>query len=271
MLRDQRFAIALTVSLAAHAGAGLGSWTTWHMGGQQGSASSRALTAILLEDASTVEAPSAAPPVAELPESPDKVVEAATAKVSRSPFPGQTELSAFTEATATAPPTGNASRPPATERRTRLTTGHNEKAMPPATTSQLATSLPEPSDDEPLDPTPVTSAATSSQVPDAMPGNAPARHEVERYWTELAARIERQKRYPRVARERRQEGVVQLSFVLDRQGRVVSKQITRSAGYPTLDREAMRMLERAAPLPAAPERIADSNLRISIPIEFRLP
>jgi protein TonB len=54
---------------------------------------------------------------------------------------------------------------------------------------------------------------------------------------QLVAWIEKYKRYPRVAQEQRQQGVVYLRFAIDRQGRVTSSQINRSSGFELLDDE----------------------------------
>jgi TonB family protein len=47
----------------------------------------------------------------------------------------------------------------------------------------------------------------------------------------------------------RVQGVVNLAFTIDRQGKVVSGKIVKSSGSTALDDEALDMIKRAAPLP----------------------
>jgi len=91
-----------------------------------------------------------------------------------------------------------------------------------------------------------------------------------RYLGQLAAWLNRHKRYPRQARRRHQEGTVQLYFVMDRQGRVLSHRIVSGSGHRLLDEAAEKMLSRAGPLPAIPPELALSTLEVTVPITFSL-
>jgi protein TonB len=84
----------------------------------------------------------------------------------------------------------------------------------------------------------------------------------------LLAHIERQKRYPSLARRRRQEGVTYLRFVMDREGQVLSARIERSSGYAILDEETMALIERAAPLPAPPPEVSGKQIELIVPVQF---
>jgi periplasmic protein TonB len=61
------------------------------------------------------------------------------------------------------------------------------------------------------------------------------------------------------------EGVVSLAFSVDRDGNVV---IVKSSGSALLDAEALDLIKRAAPLPAPPTEITDSDLSVIVPIRF---
>ena len=63
---------------------------------------------------------------------------------------------------------------------------------------------------------------------------------------QIVALLERNKRYPESAQSRRQEGVAQIFFSLDRQGRVIDSRVVRSSGASALDEEALALLRRAA-------------------------
>lgn len=90
------------------------------------------------------------------------------------------------------------------------------------------------------------------------------------YFDSLRAYIEQHKRYPRRALMRRQEGTVLLRFTVDRNGKIVSHEIARSSGNPTLDREVEDMLERATPLPEIPDDIGADQMEIEVPVSFSL-
>lgn len=90
------------------------------------------------------------------------------------------------------------------------------------------------------------------------------------YVSILQAWLEEHKEYPRRARSRRQEGVVWLYFVMDRQGHVLEHRIDRSSGYTLLDREVEEMIRRAQPLPALPADMAQARLELVVPVQFQL-
>jgi protein TonB len=69
---------------------------------------------------------------------------------------------------------------------------------------------------------------------------------------------------------RRQEGVVQLRFVVDRTGKVLSYQIAESSGHRLLDEEVERMIARAQPLPAIPADMNQDRLELVLPVSFNL-
>ncbi|WKZ32032.1 MAG: TonB family protein [Thermodesulfobacteriota bacterium] len=106
--------------------------------------------------------------------------------------------------------------------------------------------------------------------PGPPPQAAATRLGIERFETRLLAHLERNKRYPRDARLRRQEGVVYLRFVMNRRGDVVSLDIERSSGISSLDHESMALLRRSEPLPALPMEIASEQLELVVPIFFSL-
>lgn len=93
---------------------------------------------------------------------------------------------------------------------------------------------------------------------------------VANYQGRLVAWMNRYKRYPDRARRLRQEGTVRVSFTIDRNGRLLSHRIVGGSGYPLLDQEVQAMLERANPMPAFPTGMSQSQLTVTVPINFRL-
>ena len=83
-------------------------------------------------------------------------------------------------------------------------------------------------------------------------------------------RLQQFKRYPSEAQSSGEEGVVMLSFSVDRNGRVLAHKIVHSSGYPALDAEVTSMIERAQPLPAFPPSMTQASLDLTVPIRFSL-
>lgn len=77
--------------------------------------------------------------------------------------------------------------------------------------------------------------------------------------------IRRHLEYPRQARMMNQTGVTHYSFVVEKSGRVSSVRITKSSGFPLLDKAGAKAINAASPLPAPPE-----PAHISMPIVFTL-
>ena len=99
-------------------------------------------------------------------------------------------------------------------------------------------------------------------------GGAP---KVEPSWqTSLMRQLQRFKRYPASAQSRKEEGVVLLSFSLDRSGHVLAHSIARSSGHLDLDNEVMAMIMRAEPLPPFPESMSQTQIDLTVPIRFSL-
>lgn len=88
--------------------------------------------------------------------------------------------------------------------------------------------------------------------------------------TRLYQHLERFKRYPGIALARREQGVVYLHFTMDRQGHVFSANVQDSSGHAALDAEALALLRRADPLPAAPAEFQGQHIEVTIPVQFSL-
>jgi protein TonB len=105
-------------------------------------------------------------------------------------------------------------------------------------------------------------------VPARVKGGA---QRVEPSWqTALVRHLQQYKRYPGDAQARGDEGVVQLSFTVDRTGHVLNREIVRSSGHRELDNEVMSMIERAQPLPPFPASMPQAKLDLTVPIRFSL-
>jgi periplasmic protein TonB len=99
-------------------------------------------------------------------------------------------------------------------------------------------------------------------------GGAP---QVASSWESSVVRhLQRYKRYPSEALSRSEEGIVLLSFSIDRSGHVLARHIARSSGHADLDNEVMDMIIRAEPLPAFPANMPQAQLDLTVPIRFSM-
>lgn len=90
------------------------------------------------------------------------------------------------------------------------------------------------------------------------------------YLTRVSAILSRNKRYPRRARSRRQQGTGHLYFVVEQSGRIASMRLQKSSGHSPLDKEILAILGRVGKLPPIPQEVGVARLEIVVPINFRL-
>lgn len=109
------------------------------------------------------------------------------------------------------------------------------------------------------------SSSMSSQADTALQQAAQ-----QTYFNLLARTLAEKKRYPGISRRRGEQGVVQLFFVITRDGKVRESRIDASSGYQRLDQAVMEMLEKAQPLPAFPAEMSQQKLEVKVPIAFEL-
>jgi periplasmic protein TonB len=106
-----------------------------------------------------------------------------------------------------------------------------------------------------------------SIAPAAGTGESAQRERVT-WQKELAAHLDKYKRYPSDRLMQRAEVVV--SFVLDRVGHVLSKRIVKGSGDASFDAAALDMLQRSDPVPPPPPLVADDGLTFSLPVIFHV-
>jgi periplasmic protein TonB len=78
--------------------------------------------------------------------------------------------------------------------------------------------------------------------------------------------LQRFKRYPAAARGA--SGTVLVRFALNREGAVISSEVTKSSGNGVLDREALDILRRASPFPAFPTAKPGAQDSYIAPVNF---
>jgi protein TonB len=113
---------------------------------------------------------------------------------------------------------------------------------------------------EEVPPAPATSAAQAARARAA-----------EASWrSEIAMLLEHNKRYPAEARARREQGVAQLAFSIDREGHVLSSRIVKSSGVPALDEETLALVQRAQPFPTPPPGVTGDEIKVVVPVRYNI-
>jgi protein TonB len=137
----------------------------------------------------------------------------------------------------------------------------DQPPLPQDTTTDVT--LPEEKPPEKVEPT-NPSERTTKRVDAAAPHIDPS------WTTVMFKQLQRFKSYPSGARARNEQGVVMLTFTVDRDGRVLSRQIVTGSGHPDLDAEVLIMIDRAQPLPAFPASMTQAQQDFTVPIRFSL-
>lgn len=127
----------------------------------------------------------------------------------------------------------------------------------------------------PSPPAPQATAATAAPLPrhgaaDGLDVKAPPGTS-RSYAAKVRSWLYAHKIYPRRARMRRDEGRVQVRFVINRTGMLLEGAIVQGSGNSVLDDEAEAMLRRASPYPPAPAELPGERIEFTAPIIFTLP
>jgi protein TonB len=119
-------------------------------------------------------------------------------------------------------------------------------------------------------PLPILAITPPEPVKPAAPSQTDMTAALNSYNSMLWGRIAKYKLYPKIAQMRGWQGEVIVELLLDGNGKLKSKKIISSSGYDVLDKQALEMIEKAAPFPAPPEALRSSSFSITVPIPFKL-
>ena len=89
------------------------------------------------------------------------------------------------------------------------------------------------------------------------------------YYGQIRKIIDSNKKYPLLARQRREEGSPRITFTILKSGLVENVSVMTS-GYRSLDREARRMILASSPFPPIPASMKKEYIQLTIPINFNL-
>lgn len=110
----------------------------------------------------------------------------------------------------------------------------------------------------------------AAPAPVTSPARQTAPQTQKDYYSKLKAYLDRYKRYPHAARLRREQGVVQVKFNLNRDGHILSYAVVKSSGFAALDEEAQSLMARAGRLPPFPDDMTEERLEVHLPIAFSM-
>jgi protein TonB len=142
-----------------------------------------------------------------------------------------------------------------------------EKAEPPPLPDaevQLPQKIVKPPDEPKEQPSPPVQEAT------APPKPRPSAAQVASWHRKIALQVERHKGYPAIARARRETGIAELAFTIDRQGRVLASRVVRTSGSAALDQETIDTVKRAQPFPEPPPNMPGETFEFTVPIKFNI-
>ncbi|WP_043318896.1 energy transducer TonB [Microbulbifer sp. HZ11] len=94
--------------------------------------------------------------------------------------------------------------------------------------------------------------------------------DVESYSDALNRHTMKNLRYPSRAQQRGWEGEVVLKIVVNKSGEVQDIQVVEESSYSSLNREALRSVERANPYPQIPSHLGVDSFSFTVPIRFSL-
>lgn len=119
-------------------------------------------------------------------------------------------------------------------------------------------------------PPPVAAAPRSDPQPAATAPAAPDAGTLLQYRLEIMDLARRYKRYPRLAVDNNWEGRVEVRLVIGASGAIVSLSVKTSAGYETLDQEALAMLRKAKTAATIPQALRGREFTLEVPVIFSL-
>jgi protein TonB len=91
------------------------------------------------------------------------------------------------------------------------------------------------------------------------------------YLDMVRIKIENNKQYPEVARQRKLEGQVYVKFSILSDGRISGLQIVTSSGFDALDEAAIQAVKDASPFSSPPEKYFEKGvIEIKVPIVFEI-
>lgn len=119
--------------------------------------------------------------------------------------------------------------------------------------------------------TPPTFVAPAPEPPKPTPSVNQADIDSARnqYGSALSREIAKHMNYPKIAAMRGWQGIVEIDFQLDGNGKILSQKIHTSSGFEVLDKQALEMVKKSN-FPMPPEVLKSSAFNVTVPVSFKL-
>lgn len=93
---------------------------------------------------------------------------------------------------------------------------------------------------------------------------------LKEYVNAVTKRVQNNVVYPWAAKQGEMQGTVKLELAIDSTGKLLEVKVKESSGFSIFDENAASMVKRLSPYPAFPAELAQKDLRIEIPIAYKL-
>jgi periplasmic protein TonB len=113
----------------------------------------------------------------------------------------------------------------------------------------------------PVTPAPVTTVAAKPAVAESQ------RRAEQDYFLQVIQKLSRYRYYPK-SHEASENGMVVTRVTVARDGRLLDVELTKSSGFPNLDRGVMETIRQASPFAPLPAEVTDSQLIFTVPISY---
>ncbi len=112
----------------------------------------------------------------------------------------------------------------------------------------------------------------SQKIAAELNSQSDANDSLQKQWEAIVlGKLNKYKRYPEDASKRNRIGKPVVMFTVDSQGFLLDSSLVGSSGTRSLDKEALQVLSRAAPLPEPPTKILNNGrITVRLPIDFTL-
>jgi TonB family protein len=112
-------------------------------------------------------------------------------------------------------------------------------------------------------------ADPNNVAPPAATANEDPATQLDDWRKQMVDRITRNTTFP--ARGQCREGLVKISFLIDRAGNLVASEIAESSNIPAFDAEALAIIKRGHPFPPPPKGVGGPRVTLTVPVRFRQP
>jgi len=144
-----------------------------------------------------------------------------------------------------------------------------EEVTPPPVTEEVIAVQPT-AEVTPEATVPTPPPAPVEPPPPPQPSQADKDNAKSAYRSQLGRAFDKYKSYPRVAQRRGQQGTVIVTIKIDSNGNVVSAVVSKSSGYSSLDKDALKAVKKASPLPRPPSALNGVSFTITVPRVYKL-